>query len=56
LALVWIAKIYISLFGFIRVGMKKEKMDAFIEECKLKEVKSQNGDKHSLTGMMGFKG
>ncbi|MEO7049208.1 MAG: hypothetical protein ABI091_28140, partial [Ferruginibacter sp.] len=25
-ALVWIANIYMSLFGFIRVGMKKEKV------------------------------
>ena len=38
-ALVWIANIYMSLFGFVRVGMKKEKIDADIEECKLKEVK-----------------
>jgi hypothetical protein len=35
-ALVWIANIYMSLFGFIRVGMKREKMDADIEEVKLK--------------------
>lgn len=38
-ALVWIANIYMSLFGFIRVGMKKEKMDADIEEVKLNKVK-----------------
>ncbi|MBA3828194.1 MAG: hypothetical protein H0X33_04590 [Taibaiella sp.] len=38
-ALVWIANIYMSLFGFIRVGMKKEKMDADIEEVKLKAEK-----------------
>jgi hypothetical protein len=36
-ALVWIANVYMSLFGFIRVGMKKEKMDADIEELKLKK-------------------
>ena len=36
-ALVWIANVYMSLFGFIRVGMKKEKMDADLEELKLKE-------------------
>jgi hypothetical protein len=40
-ALVWIANIYMSLFGFIRVGMKKEKMDADIEEIKLKKVKGE---------------
>lgn len=40
-ALVWIANVYMSLFGFIRVGMKKEKMDADIEELKLKEKKEE---------------
>lgn len=40
-ALVWIANIYMSLFGFIRVGMKKEKMDADIEELKLKKEKEK---------------
>src|ERR1044072_4318854 len=35
-ALVWIANVYMSLFGLIRVGLKKEKMDADIEELKLK--------------------
>jgi hypothetical protein len=38
-SLVWIANVYMSIFGFIRVGMKKEKMDADIEELKLKEKK-----------------
>ena len=38
-ALVWIANVYMSIFGFIRVDLKKEKMDADIEEYKLKEVK-----------------
>jgi len=38
-ALVWIANAYMSLFGFLRVGMKKEKMDADIQEIKLKETK-----------------
>jgi len=37
-ALVWIANIYMSIFGFVRVCMKKEKMDSDIEELKLKEV------------------
>jgi len=38
-ALVWIANVYMSLFGFLKVGMKKEKMGADIEELKLNEVK-----------------
>lgn len=47
-ALVWITNIYMSLFGFIRIGMKREKMDADIEECKLKEVKKESEDKQAL--------
>lgn len=38
-ALVWIANIYMSLFGFLRVSMKAEKMDADLEELRLKEKK-----------------
>lgn len=40
-ALVWVANVYMSLFGFIRVGMKKEKMDADIEELRLKQEKEK---------------
>jgi hypothetical protein len=40
-SLVWVANVYMSLFGFIRVGMKREKMDADIDELKLKEVKER---------------
>lgn len=40
-ALVWIANVYMSLFAFIRVGMKHEKMDADLEELKLKEKKDE---------------
>ena len=36
-ALVWIANIYMSLFGFIRVGMKKERIEAKIKEVELEE-------------------
>ncbi|HMJ48153.1 MAG TPA: hypothetical protein VK498_12545 [Ferruginibacter sp.] len=36
-ALVWIANIYMSIFGFVRVGMKKEKIEAEIKEVELKE-------------------
>ncbi len=38
-ALVWIANIYMSLFAFVREGMKKEKMEADIKE---KELKKKN--------------
>ncbi|WP_255153994.1 hypothetical protein [Ferruginibacter sp. HRS2-29] len=40
-ALVWIANIYMSLFGLVRVGMKREKMEADIKEVELKEVKEE---------------
>lgn len=36
-ALVWIANIYMSVFGLVRVDMKKEKMEADIKEKELKE-------------------
>ena len=40
-ALVWIANFYMSLFGFVRIGMKKEKIEATIKEEVLKEVKGE---------------
>ncbi len=40
-SLVWLANVYMSLFGFIRVGLKKEKMDADIEELKLKSERAK---------------
>ena len=40
-ALVWIANIYMSIFGLVRVGLKKEKMEANIKEEELKEVKEE---------------
>ncbi len=44
-ALVWIANIYMSLFGFIRVGMKKERAEANIKEEELKEVQQNSAEK-----------
>ena len=40
-SLVWIANIYMSIYGFVRVGMKKEKIEADIKEVALKEVKEE---------------
>lgn len=40
-SIVWIANVYMSLFAFIRVGMKREKMEADIEELKLNEKKEK---------------
>lgn len=42
-ALVWVANVYMSIFGFIRVGMKETKMEADIDELRLKEVKKKLG-------------
>jgi hypothetical protein len=43
-SLVWIANVYMSLFNLLRVGMKKEKMDADIQEEELKEIKTKTGN------------
>lgn len=40
-ALVWIANIYMSIFGLVRVGLKKEKAEADIKVSELEEVKDQ---------------
>jgi hypothetical protein len=40
-ALVWIANVYMSLFGFIRVGMKKERIEAKIKEVELEETEEK---------------
>jgi hypothetical protein len=36
-ALVWIANVYMSLFGFIRIDMKKENIMSKVEEKKLND-------------------
>ena len=36
-SLVWIANIYMSIFGFVRVGMKKERIEASIKEKELEK-------------------
>ena len=43
-ALVWMANVYMSLFGFVRVGMKETRIEADIEELRLKEVKKKMGE------------
>lgn len=40
-SVVWIANIYMSLFGFLRVGMKKEGVEAKIKEVELEETKEE---------------
>ncbi len=42
-SIVWIANIYMSLFGFLRVGMKKEGVEAKIKEAELEECEKENG-------------
>lgn len=38
-ALVWIANIYMSLYGFLRTDLKKEKIKANIEQKEFEEMK-----------------
>ena len=38
-ALVWIANMYMSIFGLVRVGLKREKIVADIKENELEETK-----------------
>ncbi len=40
-ALVWIANIYMSIFGLVRIGLKKERIEANINEVALKECKEE---------------
>lgn len=44
-ALVWIANIYMSLFGLVRVGMKKENFEAKIKEVEFKECEDDSEKK-----------
>lgn len=41
-SLVWIANIYMSLFGFVRLGMKVEKVEAKIKEEELKKCEEES--------------
>ena len=41
-ALVWIANFYMSLFAFVRVGMKKESIEAKLKEVELGECEEQS--------------
>jgi hypothetical protein len=38
-ALVWIANVYMSLYNFLRTDLKKERIEATIEERTLNEKK-----------------
>ncbi len=40
-SLVWIANLYISLFGLLRQGIKKEKIEATIKEKELEESEEE---------------
>lgn len=38
-ALVWVANVYMSLYNFLRTDLKKERIEANMEEKELKEMK-----------------
>jgi len=40
-SLVWIANCYMTIFGLLRQGLKKEQIEANIKEEELKEVKEE---------------
>lgn len=40
-SLVWVANIYMSLFGWVRTGMKKDRIEAVIMEEELEEIKEK---------------
>src|SRR6476620_5345122 len=44
-ALVWIANIYMSLFGLVRIGMKKEGIEAKNKEVEWQECEDDKGKK-----------
>ncbi len=46
-SVVWIANIYMSVFGFIRVGMKKEGVEAKIKEVELRECKEETKEENT---------
>lgn len=46
-SLVWIANVYISIYAFVRYGMKHQKMEANIKEVELEEVKEE-GERNGL--------
>jgi len=47
-SLVWIANVYMSLYGFIRVGLKKERITAAREETVLKKEKREEPQLESI--------
>jgi hypothetical protein len=49
-ALVWITNIYMSLFGLVRVGMKKEGIEAKIKEVEYKQCEDNEEKKDEANG------
>ncbi len=49
-ALVWIANVYMSIFAFIRVGMKKEKLESNLVELEYNEVKPDDDKEVKKSG------
>lgn len=47
-SLVWIANIYMSLFGFLRVGMKKEDVEAKIKQVEFEECKEESEEEEKV--------
>lgn len=41
LSLVWVANFYMSIYAYLRVGQKHQKMEANIKEAELEEIKEE---------------
>ena len=41
-ALVWVANVYMSLYGYLRVDLKKERLETAIEEKKVVRMKQRD--------------
>lgn len=42
---VWIANVYMSLFGLLRQGLKKERIEASIKDIEYKDIKEEANEK-----------
>ena len=49
-AVVWIANTYMSLYGFLRIDLKKEKLEARLEERKFIKMRERRPRTHSGNG------
>jgi hypothetical protein len=49
-SLVWIANVYMSAFGRLRIDIKKERLDANLKEEELKKTTEEDGSREAEVG------